>query len=98
MMPWGWAASRGTVDLGATAVGLVPGGEATIDWDEAEAARAEGTAGFAGAGGLVTLTAMRPGRMTRQGENILGVAAVRGARRGGISAGAAAARRVWMGA
>src|SRR5260370_5951921 len=31
----------------------------------------------------VTVTAMRPGRMTRKGKNILGMAAMRGTRRAG---------------
>ena len=42
----------------------------------------------------VTLTAMRPGRMTRKGKNIFGMAAMRGTRRAETSESAAMAR--WM--
>ena len=43
---------------------------------------------------LVTVTAMRPGRMTRKGKNIFGMAAMRGTRRAETSESAAMAR--WM--
>jgi hypothetical protein len=43
---------------------------------------------------LVTETAIRPGRMTRNGKNILGMAAISGTRRAETSESAAMAR--WM--
>src|SRR5579872_5408780 len=78
MMPWGWDSSSGSV-VAATALG------------EAEAVEDCVMAVGACAAREVTLTAMRPGRMTRKGKNIFGTAAMMGTLRADSSLSAAMA-------
>ena len=81
MMPWGWASSSGT---GAEVEATEPG-----DMDAVTLTGAGLPATWD-----VTLTAISPGRMTRNGKNIFGSAAIMGTLRADSSDSAAMAR--WM--
>src|SRR3979490_1359899 len=81
MMPWGGESSSGS---GALLAGVAESAALGVGVEDAEVvAMCE-----------VTLTAMRPGMMTRKGKNILGMAAIRGTLRAETSEPAAMAR--WM--
>src|SRR5229473_8399774 len=87
MMPWGWLSSSGICAAGSEEDGLL---DTPLFAEDAK----DGAPAFVVTMWLVTLTAMRPGMMTRKGKNIFGTAAMRGTLRAETSESAAMAR--WM--